>query len=82
MSGVHVYPLNDLIEHDTDGGDCICGPDYEYIDPATGEAYPDGPVVTHHSLDGREQDEEPWLRETPTQSGASVEGDDTERGSS
>lgn len=23
---VHVYPNNDLIEHDTDGGDCPCGP--------------------------------------------------------
>ena len=21
---VHVYPNNDLIEHDTDGGDCPC----------------------------------------------------------
>jgi len=23
---VHVYPNNDLIEHDTDGSDCPCGP--------------------------------------------------------
>lgn len=27
MTGpVHVYPLKDIIEHVTDGGDCPCGP--------------------------------------------------------
>ncbi len=26
MDTVHTYPVNDLIEHDTSGGDCICGP--------------------------------------------------------
>ena len=51
---VHVYPVNDLIGHDIDGGDCLCGP--------TTEAVPDdeggfGWVITHNSLDGREQHE-------------------------
>lgn len=55
MSGVHVVPVNDVVEHEYD--DCVCGPDYQYIDPTTGEAYPGGPLVTHHSLDGREHHE-------------------------
>ena len=52
---VHVEPVEDLIEHL--GIDCPCGPDVEYIDPATGGTYPGGPVVDHHSLDGREHHE-------------------------
>jgi len=51
---VHVLPAADLVEHDTESLDCICGPDLEYADPETGETYPDGPLVSHHSLDGRE----------------------------
>jgi hypothetical protein len=51
---IHVVPVNDLIEHDTDGGDCICGPDHIYIDPETGDPFSSGPIVSHHSLDGRE----------------------------
>jgi hypothetical protein len=54
---IHVLPVNDLVEHDSDGGDCVCGPDYEYIDPATSESYSAGPIVVHHSLDGRELSE-------------------------
>lgn len=46
---VHVYPIDDLVEHDTDGDDCVCGPDTEFVDG--------GAVITHHSLDGREQHE-------------------------
>lgn len=46
MSTIHVYPVNDVVDHDTDGGDCICGPDSEFVEG--------GIVVTHHSLDGRE----------------------------
>ncbi len=53
---IHVVPVNDLIEHSDD--DCVCGPDYEYVNPETGETYPSGPVVVHHSLDGRETEEE------------------------
>lgn len=54
---VHVYPVNDLVGHDTVGTDCVCGPTVTYVDDDTGAAYPDGPVVTHHSLDGREHHE-------------------------
>jgi hypothetical protein len=50
---VHVKPINDAIPHDDSAG-CICGPDVEYIDPDTGCTYPNGPLVIHHSLDGRE----------------------------
>ena len=41
---VHVYPNNDLIEHDTDGGDCPCGPTLFF--DADGAC---GWVITHHS---------------------------------
>lgn len=58
MSGWHVIPVDDLIEHDTDGGDCVCGPDVLYVDPETGETFDDGPLVVHSSLDGRELVEE------------------------
>jgi hypothetical protein len=45
---VHVAPIRDLIEHDTDGFDeCVCGPDVRFVEG--------GAVVTHHSLDGRER---------------------------
>ena len=43
----HVFPLNDVVEHDTSGGDCICDPRIEE----------GGLIVIHHSLDGREQRE-------------------------
>lgn len=52
---VHVEPILDIIEHLDD--DCPCGPDIEWVDPATGGTYPGGPLVTHHSLDGRERGE-------------------------
>ena len=42
----HIYPLNDLIKHDTDGSDCICGP---RIFKCAEEK-----IMIHHSLDGRE----------------------------
>lgn len=50
---VHVLPVGDAITH-TDTPDCVCGPDVEYADPEDGVTYPDGPLVIHHSLDGRE----------------------------
>lgn len=28
---VHVSPVGDVIEHDTDGGDCPCGPTTEAV---------------------------------------------------
>jgi len=51
---VHVYPSRDLIKHDTDGGDCICGPDTEAVMRNDGST---GWLITHHSLDGREKNE-------------------------
>jgi len=52
MSTVHTYPNNDLVEHDTDGGDCICGPTTEPVPREDGSF---GWHVMHHSLDGRER---------------------------
>lgn len=51
MSTVHVVPVGDLVEHDTDGGECICGPSAEAVFREEGSA---GWLMTHHSLDGRE----------------------------
>lgn len=52
MSTLHVMPINDLIEHDRDGDDCLCG-------PTTQAAFRDDGscawMIVHHSLDGREQ---------------------------
>jgi len=56
MAGtVHVYPRHDLIDHDTgdDGHVCVCGPLIEHVPTDRG----DGWLVTHRSLDGREQHE-------------------------
>jgi hypothetical protein len=44
---LHVYPVNDLREHDISGKTCWCDPD---VDTGVG-----GTVVTHHSLDEREK---------------------------
>lgn len=41
----HVYPVNDLREHVTDGRPCWCNPEIDE----------DAHVVIHHSLDDREQ---------------------------
>lgn len=51
IDDVHVYPTGDLIEHDTDGGDCLCGPTTEPVPRPDGSM---GWLVKHHSLDGRE----------------------------
>lgn len=56
-SGVQVAPEHDTTVH-TDGLDCICGPHVEWVDPDTHMTYPNGPLVVHASLDGREQTEE------------------------
>jgi hypothetical protein len=50
---LHVYPLGDVVEHDTSTGepDCACGPQ---VRP---EPQDDGSIgwqIVHHSLDGRE----------------------------
>lgn len=52
MKTVHTYPVDDLIEHDTEhGGDCPCGPVVEavFLDDGSNNWH-----VIHHSLDGRE----------------------------
>lgn len=54
MSTVHVYPLRDLIEHETCGDDCACGPRIEPVQRDDGSY---GWLIVHHSLDGREQHE-------------------------
>lgn len=56
MATLHVLPVNDLTEHDTDTDtdDCVCGPT---IEPVIGGDGPCGWVIVHHSLDGREANE-------------------------
>lgn len=48
MGEMHVIPTADLIEHES-STDCVCGPEVEHVEH--------GYVVTHHSLDGREENE-------------------------
>ena len=50
----HVYPEADLIEHVTEGDDCLCGPAIEPVPRDDGSM---GWLITHHSLDGREKNE-------------------------
>lgn len=51
----HVYPVNDLVEHDTSGGECVCGPETMPVERDDGSiAY----VIVHHALDGREHSED------------------------
>lgn len=57
---IHTYPVNDLVEHITDGGDCPCGPRTEPVERQDGSI---GYVVVHHSLDGREHQEADHDRE-------------------
>jgi hypothetical protein len=51
---LHVSPTDDLIEHDmaTDQPDCVCGPRVEVVERP---GQPDGYLIVHNSLDGREQ---------------------------
>lgn len=51
MTAVHVFPVGDLVEHDTSGAACVCGPADEPVEREDGSV---GWVVVHHSLDGRE----------------------------
>lgn len=48
---LHVYPVDDLIEHnvETADADCTCGPALELCSG--------GWIIHHHSLDGREHGE-------------------------
>ena len=54
MSTIHVYPVNDLILHNTDSDECLCGPTVEAVKADDGSY---GWTVVHHSMDGREFDE-------------------------
>ena len=49
---IHVLPVNDLTEHDTDTDDCVCGPTAEPVIGGDGGSC--GWAIVHHSLDGRE----------------------------
>jgi len=46
IDDVHTYPVNDVVAHELEGTDCVCGPDLERIEGCW--------HVVHHSLDGRE----------------------------
>lgn len=46
MADQHVYPVNDLREHDTESRYCDCRPRIEM--------YGDNALVIHNSWDGRE----------------------------
>lgn len=48
----HIVPTDDWIEHDTNGTNCICGPDVIFM------LTEDVVEIKHHSLDGRELEEE------------------------
>jgi hypothetical protein len=50
----HVHPVGDLVEHELEGEDCICGPEVIPVECDDGSM---GWVISHHSLDGREQRE-------------------------
>ncbi|MEU7170329.1 hypothetical protein ABZ949_02410 [Micromonospora tulbaghiae] len=52
---VHVLPVGDLVAHEQEGDDCPCGPRVEPVPADNGSI---GWLVTHHSLDGREQREQ------------------------
>jgi len=54
VSVQHVHPFGDLIEHDTDTEDCVCGPTAHRVTAADGT---DRWLLVHHSLDGREHQE-------------------------
>ena len=47
----HVTPVADIVDHDTGGGDCVCGPRAEVVKRDDGSV---AWVIVHHSLDGRE----------------------------
>lgn len=46
-SPVHVWPIDDLVDHDTDTDDCLCGPTVEPVPRPDGST---GWLLTHHAL--------------------------------
>lgn len=55
---VHVHPENDIVEHELTEK-CVCGPSVVTQQVVEGviEEYENGPIVIHHSMDGREAGE-------------------------
>lgn len=49
----HVWPVDDVIEHDVVGEDCVCGPEAVLIETNDGDVW----QIVHASLDGRELSE-------------------------
>lgn len=52
---IHVYPINDYIDHHTNDGDynsCPCDPRVEWFDE-DGTPFTE-PLIIHNALDGRE----------------------------
>lgn len=54
MTTVHTFPVGDLIEHATDGDDCVCGPTTKPVPREDGSI---GWQIVHHPLDEREASE-------------------------
>lgn len=54
VTTLHVHPVGDVVEHDTNGDGCVCGPATEPVFRKDGST---GWLIVHHSLDGREQSE-------------------------
>lgn len=50
METRHIVPVDDIVDHNTYSDECICGPDFEWVEGTK--------MVLHHSLDGREHFEE------------------------
>jgi hypothetical protein len=50
----HVWPEDDVIEHETGSEGCVCVPRVEPVKTDSGGV---GWIHVHHSLDGRERNE-------------------------
>ena len=59
MADIHVYPVDDAIDHNTESRACWCRPDIDQPVDAIDA------VVVHHSADGRER-QEPGARPPAT----------------
>jgi hypothetical protein len=54
VESIYVVPVDDLIGHDTDTEECVCGPEIEPVERDDGSI---AWLFVHHSLDGRENHE-------------------------
>ena len=50
---IHVFPIGDEREHDTESTMCWCSPVVEWNNPETGKSYSEA-LVIHNSKDWRE----------------------------